>query len=78
MLVDNLQHTLDLVQVSCLSGRNLLSMKLLEPSGLTKVWALTGHLEMKPLLHKELVRRGGVSKGVGLVVGFLEVFDDGS
>ena len=76
--VQYIEHPLDLIEVSLLGTRKLLMVELREPSTLSKIWALTTHLEVDPLADVKSLRRGCVCKGRRTVVGLYEILDDGA
>lgn len=76
VFVQSIKNTFDLIEISVLGALQLLRVELGEPSSLTEVWSLAGHLKMEQLLDIVFIRGRGVVKGVVFVVGLLEIFDD--
>lgn len=72
------KHALDLSGVALLGGWELLLVEVAEPSLLAEVRALTGGLEVQPLVGFVLLRRRSVAELVIGVVGLDKVLDDGT
>lgn len=65
-----------LVVISLPGALDLFGMEVAEPSSLTKVRPLTGHLEVQILLGVVLLGEGGVADLVVLVIRVHQVFKD--
>lgn len=65
-----------LIVISLPGALDLFGMEVAEPSSLTKVRPLTGHLEVQVLLGVVLLGKGGVADLVILVVRVHQVFKD--
>lgn len=76
--VQDLGNTLGLVLVTFDGAGELLVVEHGEPSSLTKVRALTGHLVVEVLLGKVLFREGGEANRVVLVVLIDQILYDGA
>lgn len=76
--IQHLSHAPDFVTVALNRRGHFLWVKVREPGGLPEVRALTGHLEMEPLLRVVFLREGGEGDDVFGVVLIHQVFDDGA
>lgn len=78
MELDDAEDAADLVPVAVLGRGKFLGVVVREPGLLTKVGALTGGLEVKPLVLGVLLLATGVVELVLSVVGLGEVLEDGA
>lgn len=78
MKLDDAEDAADLALVAGLGGGKLLGVVVGEPGFLAKVGALTGGLEVEPLVLGVLFSAAGVVELVGGVVGLGEVLENGA